>query len=92
MYKTIQCILHTFNLQQDITVATRKNKSLIDQIFSNIPNKLVQTNVIVTEKISDHGTPYVIVNIRKERYEPRYKYIRDGRRLTLKFTYRTSVS
>ena len=28
-----------------------------------------------TEEITDHDTPFVIFNIKKEKYEPRYKFI-----------------
>ena len=61
-------------------MTTRKENSLIDHICSNISNKLAHTNVILTDEISDHDTSYVIVNIKKERYEPRYKYIRNERK------------
>lgn len=44
---------------------------------------------MLTDEISDHDTPYVIVNIKKERYEPRYKYIRGKRKTDVK---RTSVT
>ena len=65
-------------------MATRKGKSLIDQICSNIPNKLVHTIVILTDEISVHDTRYVTVNIKKEQYEPRYKYIRHERKTDVK--------
>ena len=33
-------------------------------------------NVIKTDEISDHDLSYIIINIRKQRFQPRYKYIR----------------
>ena len=46
----------------------RKGKSLIDHICSNGPNKLIHNDIIYTDEISDHDTPFVILNIKKERY------------------------
>ena len=75
--------LHSFNLYQHITKPTRKGKSLIDHICSNVPKKLVHNNVIYTDEISDYDTPFVILNLIKERYEPGYKYIRDERKVDM---------
>ena len=50
-------LLHTFSLHQHITKATRKNKTLIDHISSNMNNKLLHTDVLMTDEISDHDTP-----------------------------------
>ena len=69
-------ILHTFSLKQHINKPTRKNKTLIDHICSNIPTKVVHSDVLHTDEISDHDMPYTILNVKKERYEQRYKYIR----------------
>ena len=63
--KRYKNILHSFNLHQHITNPTRKDKSLIDHICSNIPNKLIHDDVICTDEISDHDTPFVILNIKK---------------------------
>ena len=65
------------NLKQHVTKPTRKGKTLIDHINSNIPSKIIHRDVIHADEISDHDMPYVIVNIKKERYEPRYKFIRN---------------
>ena len=56
-YKTI---LHTFSLQQHGTKPTRKGKTLIDCISSNISTKLIPCNVITTDEILDHDEPYTI--------------------------------
>ena len=58
-------ILHSFNLHQHITKPTRKGKSLKDHICSNVPKKLIHNDVIYTDEISDHDTPFVILNIKK---------------------------
>ena len=44
--KQNQNILRSFNLQQQVTMATRKGYSLTEIICSNIPDKLVRTNVL----------------------------------------------
>ena len=76
-------LLHTFSLHQHITKATRKNTTLVDHICSNMNKKLLHTDVLMTDEISDHDTPYGIFNIKKERYEPRYKYIRNEKDLNM---------
>ena len=75
---TQQCkqILHSFSLKQHINKPTRNNKTLIDHICSNIPTKVVHSDALHTDEISDHDIPYSILNVKKERYEQRYKYIR----------------
>ena len=76
-------ILSSYNLIQHVTKPTRNNKTLIDHIITNIPDKVKNTNVVGTDEISDHDTPYVILNIKKERYEPRYRYIRDEKNFNM---------
>ena len=55
-------LLNTFSLHQHITKATRKSKTLIDHISSNMDNKLLHTDVLMTDEISDHDTPYGILH------------------------------
>ena len=55
----------------------QESQTLIDHIITNIPNEVVLTDVLKTDEISDHSTPYVIMNVKKEKFEPRYKFIRD---------------
>ena len=69
-------ILDSFSLKQHINKPTRKSKTLIDHIYSDIPSKVVPNDVLHTDEISDHDMPYAILNVKKERYEQRYKYIR----------------
>ena len=66
-----------------MTKPTRKGKTLIDHICSNIPNKLTHGDVIYTDEISDHDCPYTIFGIEKERFETRYKYIRIEKNLNM---------
>ena len=76
-------LLHTFSLHQHITKATRKNKTLIDHISSNMNNKLLHTDVLMTNEISNHDIPYGIFNIKKKRSKPRHKYIRNEKDLNM---------
>ena len=69
---------------------TRRYKKLLNtfslQLFFHISsnmNKLLRTDVLMTSEISDHDTPYWIFNIKKERYEPCYKYVRNERDLNM---------
>ena len=76
-------ILHSFSLQQHITKPTRKSKTIIDHICSNIAKRVVHEDVVLTDEISDHDTPYVVFNIKKELFEPRYKFIRNEKNLDM---------
>ena len=76
-------LLHTFSLHQRITKATRKYKTLINYISSNMNNKLLHTDVLMTDEISDHDPPHGIFNIKKERYKPFYKYVRNEKELNM---------
>ena len=63
-------LLYNFPLHQHIIKATRKNKTLTDHISSNMNNKLLCIDVLVTDEISDHDTAYGHFKIKKEPYEP----------------------
>ena len=71
-------LLHTYQLSCHITKPTRKGKKLIDHISSNIcKNKILHSGVLPCATISDHDAPYIIVNIPTNKYEIRYKFIRN---------------
>ena len=76
-------ILHSFPLRQQITSLTRKSKTLIDHVINTIPDRVIHRDVLNTEEISDHDTPYITFNIKKEKYEPRYKFIRNKKSLVM---------
>ena len=69
-------VLEHHGLEQHIAKPTRKESGLIDHISSNL-KKIIATDVIYTDEISDHDCPYVIFNIRKQKFEPRLKLIRN---------------
>ncbi len=58
-----------------ISKPTRHGRTLIDHIASNLP-KINHENVLPCDEISDHDGPYVIFDVKKRRFEPRYKHIR----------------
>ena len=58
-------------------------KTLIDHIITNIPEKLIHQNVVLADEIGDHDLPCVILNIRKQKFEKRYKHIRNEKRFDL---------
>ena len=46
-------------------------------------NKLLHSDILMTDEISDHDTPCEIFVIKKERYESRYKYVRNEKDLSM---------
>ena len=58
-------ILHSFSLKQHINKPTRKNKTHIDHICTNIPTKVVHSYVLHTDEISDLDMPYTILNVKR---------------------------
>ena len=78
-------MLHTYQLSCHITKPTRKGKKLIDHISSNISkNNILCSDVLPCVTISDHDAPYIIVNIPTNKYEIRYKFIRNLKLFDLK--------
>ena len=76
-------ILNSYDLIQHITKPTRKNKTLIDHISTNLPYKVSEGNILPCDVISDHDAPYIVINIKKQRFESRYKYVRDEKKLVM---------
>ena len=70
--------LDMFGLEQIVTKpTTRTSRTLIDQFITNYPKRISATNVIPTSTVSDHDAPFACINVRVNRYQPRYKYIRN---------------
>ena len=76
-------LLETFNLVQHITKPTRKSKTLIDHLITSVGIKLIAEDIVPCDEISDHDAPFCILKIKKPRFEPRFKYIRDERAFVL---------
>ena len=55
------------------------SSTLINHIIVDDVDVVKYTNVLPCSTISDHDAPYAILNVRKPRFEPRFKYIRDER-------------
>ena len=76
-------ILDTYGLTQHISYPTRHRKSLIDHISTNIPKKVICENVIPCKAISDHDPPFVALKIKKQKFQPRYKFVRGEKSFNL---------
>ncbi len=75
-------LLYRLNLTQHVekaTRVTRTSETLIDHIVSNDPKRVTYTDVIPCSNVSDHDAPYACLNIRVERFVPRFKIIRNER-------------
>ena len=70
-------MLEQFGIRNVVVKPTRLGKSSIDHLLTNIPRKVSHTDVIPSETVSDHDSPYMLINIKAEMFAPRYKYIRD---------------
>ena len=78
VYLKWRYLLHTFSLHQHITKAARINKTVIDHISSNMNKKLLHTEVFNDQwNFRSQHSLLGIFDIKKERYEPRYKYVRN---------------
>ena len=72
--------LDMFGLKQIVTKptkVTRTSRTLIDHINTNYPMRISATYVIPTSIVSDHDAPFACINVRVNRYQLRYKYIRN---------------
>lgn len=80
-------VLEALNLNQHVTKATRttiRTSTLIDHIISNNPSRVTHTDVLPCDHISDHDAPYACINIRINKFQPRFKYIRNEKKLSIK--------
>ena len=72
-------MLESPNLHQHVerpTCITSKSKTMIDHIISNKPTCITYCNVLPCPTISDHDAPFVCINIRTTRFQPRFEFIR----------------
>ena len=77
-------MLECFNLHQHVNKPTRitsTSQTLIDHIISNMPNRITHCDVLPCPTISDHDGPYACVNVRVCKFESRYKFLRNEKRL-----------
>ena len=71
-------VLNSHHLFQVIAKPTRRNTSLIDHFKTSTPEKIKLNDVLPCCELSDHDGKYTGINARIERYQPRFKYIRDN--------------
>ena len=75
-------LLEVFHLEQMVQEPTRVSKhssTLIDHIVTNCPSRITHTGIIPCSVVSDHDGIFACVNVRVERFKPRYKFIRHMR-------------
>ena len=66
-------------------------KTFIDHKITNIPEKLIHKNVNLADQIGHYDLPYIILNIRKQKFKKRCKYICDEKRFSMS-KYKTDFS
>ena len=60
------------------TCVTRKSRSLIDHLVTNFLQRVTDTGIIPSSKVSDHdSSKYACVNVQNPQFQTQYKYIRD---------------
>ena len=55
---------------------SRHSSSLIDHLVTNHPNRITHTGILSCSIVSDHDGIFACVNVRVERFKPRFKFIR----------------
>jgi len=77
-------VLDTYDMTCHIDKPTRKGVKTIDHIISNLQiAKILYSDVLPCPSISDHDAPYIVVNIPTNKFETRYKYIRNMKNFDL---------
>ena len=79
LYTLQQYLKHVW-LEQIVTKptrVTRTSRTLIDHFITNYPMGISATDVILTTIVSDHDAPFACINVRVNRCQSRYKYIRN---------------
>ena len=56
---------------------------MIDHVISTILKSVIPCYILHTEEISDHEASYVIFNMKKEKYQSRYIFIRNEKTLDM---------
>ena len=71
-------MLHMYQPSYHTTKSSRKGKKLIDHMSSNIfKNEILSSDVLPFPTVSDHDAPYIIANIPTNKYQIRYKFMRN---------------
>ena len=69
-------LMHCYDLHQHVTQPTRKGKALLDHIWTNIPNRVKVSYLLLCDEVSDHDAPYVFINTKVDYHKKCYKFIR----------------
>ena len=69
-------LMHCYDFHQHVTQPTRKGKALIDHIWTNIPNKVKVSDLLLCDEVSDHDAPYVFINTKFDYHKKCYKFMR----------------
>ena len=70
----------SLNLNQHVKKpirVTNVSATLIDHIVSNYPSRITHTDGLPCALVSEHDGSYACINVRAERFQPRFKYIRN---------------
>ena len=52
-------------------------------VIITIPNSVIHHDIVHTEETRDHEVPHVIFSIKKEKYQPRYKFLQSKKFLDM---------
>ena len=77
-------MLDTYQLSCHITKPSRKGKTWIDHISSNInKNKILHSDIFPRPAIIDHDAHYIVINLVTNNFEISYKIIRNFKKFDL---------
>lgn len=85
--QTYRDILQSYDHVQHVNKPTR-NDNLIDHIITRSVTIVTIADVLPCSEISDHDAPYVFFNATTEKYQPRYKFIRNYSKFVSKNIYK----
>ena len=84
-FKRYKEVIETYNLEQHITIPTRKGAKITNHIITNLQeNKLIIANVLPFPIVSDHDALYIITTIPGIKFQTRTKYIRNMKHFNIK--------
>ena len=76
-----QTLLEAFSLKQIVTKPTRVTGTSKTHILVNFPQNVTYTDVIPYSMVGDHDAPFVCINVRIPRFQPRFKFLRNEKEL-----------
>ena len=78
-------MLYTYELFRHMTENQHVKERFTDHISTKITNKIkmLHSDALPFLTISDHDTPYIIVNLTTNKYQVRHKFIKNWRKFDL---------